>query len=221
MQRCRPVDDGGRGLVSLGLVVVSADQHQGRHSCYSRLRHPRPRTLLPVRLHRYSLWPVRLFFDMHAGVSFVTVDTSWTLSLSLSLSLSRSRCHASQRPRCSAKLRILDDSRLCLLLCYTSGFQIWDVEDEREARELTSRREGSIRQLTVMCSPEQPDTSASPFFNKRPVIAAVYACCLSLSLSLSLCAPCAAGCHSLPDGRVCSRSCDSVRPRIETTFPVT
>ena len=32
-----------------------------------------------------------------------------------------------------------------LLLGYSDGFQVWDLEDERLVRELASRRDGAIR----------------------------------------------------------------------------
>jgi hypothetical protein len=60
-----------------------------------------------------------------------------------------------------------------LLLGYQNGFQVWDVQDCNNVRELVSRRDGPVRFTEPVPLPQEPDKKGSPLYNYRPILAIV------------------------------------------------
>ncbi|GBG70173.1 hypothetical protein CBR_g6304 [Chara braunii] len=60
-----------------------------------------------------------------------------------------------------------------LLLTYQNGFQIWDVHEATNIRELVSRRDGAISCLRLLPRSYVPEPEESPIAGKRPILAVV------------------------------------------------
>ncbi|XP_068668879.1 autophagy-related protein 18f-like isoform X2 [Aristolochia californica] len=63
-----------------------------------------------------------------------------------------------------------DIVRQVLLLCYRSGFQVWDVEEANDVRELASRHDGPVSFLQMQKKPFVPKKSADKFADVRPLL---------------------------------------------------
>ena len=63
--------------------------------------------------------------------------------------------------------------RKVLLLTYANGFQVWDVQDAVNVRELVSRRDGHTSCLNTLPLPTSPDPADSPLRGTRPLLAVV------------------------------------------------
>jgi hypothetical protein len=67
---------------------------------------------------------------------------------------------------------------LCLVVAYTTGFQVWDVEDTADIREVCSKRDLAIRTARFLPAPEQQvprSEQAAAFAQRRPLVALVSA----------------------------------------------
>ncbi|XP_077221211.1 autophagy-related protein 18f-like [Tasmannia lanceolata] len=60
--------------------------------------------------------------------------------------------------------------RQVLLLGYKSGFQVWDVEEADDVRELVSRLDGPVSFLQMQCKPLPLKRSDDKFANVRPLL---------------------------------------------------
>eukprot|EP00850_Spirogloea_muscicola_P001674 SM000006S19439 [mRNA] locus=s6:707062:712117:- [translate_table: standard] len=63
--------------------------------------------------------------------------------------------------------------RQVLLLTYSSGFQVWDVENADNVRELVSRRDGFATCLRLLPPPLVPEPADGPLRDARPLLAVV------------------------------------------------
>ncbi|KAK1327110.1 Autophagy-related protein 18g [Acorus calamus] len=63
--------------------------------------------------------------------------------------------------------------RQVLLLGYRSGFQVWDVEEADDVRQLVSRHEGPVSFLQTINKPMSSKRSEDKFAKHRPLIAVV------------------------------------------------
>ncbi|XP_058092283.1 autophagy-related protein 18f-like isoform X2 [Magnolia sinica] len=63
-----------------------------------------------------------------------------------------------------------DIVRRVLLLGYRSGFQVWDVEEADDVRELVSRHDGPVSFMQVQPNPLTSKISADEFANVRPLL---------------------------------------------------
>lgn len=63
--------------------------------------------------------------------------------------------------------------RQVLLLGYRSGFQVWDVEEADDVRELVSRHDGSVSFLQMQQKPLPSKRSADKFADVRPLLVVV------------------------------------------------
>ncbi|KAK9845302.1 hypothetical protein WJX81_002840 [Elliptochloris bilobata] len=64
-------------------------------------------------------------------------------------------------------------ARRVLLLGYATGFQVWDLEENRSIPELVSRRDGPVRFLEMVPEPDEPDAPKAPLYGARPLLAVV------------------------------------------------
>ncbi|XP_054815071.1 autophagy-related protein 18f-like isoform X1 [Prosopis cineraria] len=62
-------------------------------------------------------------------------------------------------------------TRQVLLLGFRSGFQVWDVEDSHNVRDLVSRHDGPVSFMQMLPSPIASKRSAEKFANSRPLLA--------------------------------------------------
>lgn len=60
--------------------------------------------------------------------------------------------------------------RRVLLLCYRSGFQVWDVEEGNDVRELVSRHDGPVSFLQVQPKLVQSKRLDDKFSDVRPLL---------------------------------------------------
>lgn len=62
--------------------------------------------------------------------------------------------------------------RKVLLLAYQSGFQVWDVEQSGEVRQLASRHDGPVSFLQIQKNPSsnQPNGTVDQFADARPLL---------------------------------------------------
>ncbi|KAH3744583.1 hypothetical protein Pelo_14036 [Pelomyxa schiedti] len=67
----------------------------------------------------------------------------------------------------------LASSHLCLIIMYTTGFQVWDIDNLSNIQELFSKREAAIKCAKFLPSPKETETVQSPFFQSRPLLALV------------------------------------------------
>lgn len=61
--------------------------------------------------------------------------------------------------------------RRVLLLGYRSGFQVWDVEESDDVRQLVSRHDGPVSFLQMMRNPVSSNSSEDRFVDVRPLLA--------------------------------------------------
>ncbi|CAA7409061.1 unnamed protein product [Spirodela intermedia] len=61
--------------------------------------------------------------------------------------------------------------RRVLLLGYRSGFQVWDVEESDDVRQLVSRHDGPVSFLQMMRRPLSSNSSEDRFADARPLLA--------------------------------------------------
>ncbi|CAA6671915.1 unnamed protein product [Spirodela intermedia] len=61
--------------------------------------------------------------------------------------------------------------RRVLLLGYRSGFQVWDVEESDDVRQLVSRHDGPVSFLQMMRRPLSSNSSENRFADARPLLA--------------------------------------------------
>lgn len=66
-----------------------------------------------------------------------------------------------------------DNVRRVLLLGYQSGFQVWDVEEADNVRELASRFDGPVSFLQMQPKPKASKTSEDKFTDLRPLLVVV------------------------------------------------
>ncbi|MCL7036059.1 hypothetical protein MKW94_006816 [Papaver nudicaule] len=66
-----------------------------------------------------------------------------------------------------------DNIRRVLLLGYQSGFQVWDVEEADNVRELASRYDGPVSFLQMQPKPKVSKTSEDKFTDLRPLLVVV------------------------------------------------
>lgn len=52
-----------------------------------------------------------------------------------------------------------------------SGFQVWDVEDSKNVRDLVSRRDGPVSFMQMLPNPIASKRSADNFAGSRPILA--------------------------------------------------
>eukprot|EP01113_Clastostelium_recurvatum_P020672 TRINITY_DN2446_c0_g1_i2.p1 TRINITY_DN2446_c0_g1~~TRINITY_DN2446_c0_g1_i2.p1 ORF type:complete len:1025 (+),score=298.39 TRINITY_DN2446_c0_g1_i2:247-3321(+) len=73
-------------------------------------------------------------------------------------------------------LHVGDQTRGCLVLGYTTGFQIWDLTSEGGVREVASVREAvAIKCARLLSPPLERDAPSSTLYGKRPLVAVVSA----------------------------------------------
>ena len=66
--------------------------------------------------------------------------------------------------------------RQVLLLAYVNGFQVWDVQDASNVRELVSRRDGPVAFLRLQPKPiQEPVDGGENFKGSRPLLLVVTA----------------------------------------------
>eukprot|EP01118_Nematostelium_gracile_P016781 TRINITY_DN7034_c0_g1_i1.p1 TRINITY_DN7034_c0_g1~~TRINITY_DN7034_c0_g1_i1.p1 ORF type:complete len:426 (+),score=73.63 TRINITY_DN7034_c0_g1_i1:87-1280(+) len=63
------------------------------------------------------------------------------------------------------------ESRQCLILAYTNGFQIWDIENTQNIHEIISKRDGAIKSLKFLPKPINEEREQDPLYRKRPILA--------------------------------------------------
>ncbi|KAI9083092.1 hypothetical protein K1719_034996 [Acacia pycnantha] len=63
-----------------------------------------------------------------------------------------------------------DDIRQVLLLCYRTGFQVWDVEDSKNVRDLASRHDGPVSFMQMLPNPIASKRSEDKFADNRPLL---------------------------------------------------
>ncbi|KAH3761230.1 Autophagy 18 F [Pelomyxa schiedti] len=61
----------------------------------------------------------------------------------------------------------------CLIVGYTTGFQVWDIENLNSVVEICSKREAAVKCAKVLPIPVTPETPGYPLFDARPAIALV------------------------------------------------
>lgn len=64
-----------------------------------------------------------------------------------------------------------DIIRRVLLLAYRSGFQVWDVEDADNIRELLSRHDGPVSFMQMLPKPLASKRSQGKFADSHPLLA--------------------------------------------------
>lgn len=68
------------------------------------------------------------------------------------------------------KLEFDGNIRKVLLLGYRSGFQVWDVEDAENVRDLVSRHDGPVSLLQILPKPIPSKCLEDKFSDKRPLM---------------------------------------------------
>ncbi|XP_062077818.1 autophagy-related protein 18f [Humulus lupulus] len=63
-----------------------------------------------------------------------------------------------------------DSIRRVLLLGYRSGFQVWDVEEADNVRDLVSRHGGPVSFMQMLCKPIASKRSEDKFADSRPLL---------------------------------------------------
>lgn len=59
----------------------------------------------------------------------------------------------------------------CLIITYSNGFQIWNIENPENVYEIFSKREGPIKLAKLLPLPLIEEDKEHPFYGKRPLIA--------------------------------------------------
>lgn len=63
-----------------------------------------------------------------------------------------------------------DVNRRVLLLGYRSGFQVWDVEEADDVRDLVSRHDGPVSFMQVLPNPISSTKLEDKFYESRPLL---------------------------------------------------
>lgn len=61
-------------------------------------------------------------------------------------------------------------SRRVLLLGYQYGFQVWDVEDANNVRNIASRYDGAVSFMQVLPKPTDPNNPRAEYANEHPLL---------------------------------------------------
>eukprot|EP00249_Psilotum_nudum_P024050 c29073_g1_i1 orf=507-1043(+) len=67
----------------------------------------------------------------------------------------------------------LSETRHVLLLTYLNGFQVWDIEEADDVRELVSKRDGAVAFLHIQPRPCMPEPSDGGLEPARPLLIVV------------------------------------------------